>query len=224
MFTVFDIQEFYPSTNEKLLNKAVLVAQTYTDINQNDMEKEVIFHCRRPLLFHDNEPCIERNSNRDSDVTMESYNGAEVCELAGLFMLNELSKKFDKDNIELYRDDGLSVSYYHNGHQNDKVWRKMIYIFKRHHLSLGIKSNLNLDYLNITFDLTKGLFKRYNKTNSIPRYVNGKSDHPLSILKEVLKSLSKCISSNSCSKHVLNAAEPFYNYLLDKCAIIIHCR
>ena len=192
MFTVFDIQEFYPSTNEKLLNKAVLVAQTYTDINQNDMEKEVIFHCYRSLLFHDNEPCIKKNSNGDSDVTMESYNGAEVCELAGLFMLNKLSKKFDKDNIELYRDDELSVSYYDNGHQNNKVWRKMIYIFKRHHLSLGIKSNLNLDYLNIT----------YNKTNSIPRYVNGKSDHPLSILKEVLKSLSKCISSNSCSKHV----------------------
>ena len=78
------------------------------------MEKEVIFHCRRSLLFHDNEPCIERNSNRDSDVTMESYNGAEVCELAGLFMLNKLSKKFDKNNIELYRDDELSVSYYDN--------------------------------------------------------------------------------------------------------------
>ena len=40
---------------------------------------------------------------------MESYDGAEVCELAGLFMLNELSKKFDKDNIGLYRDDGLTV-------------------------------------------------------------------------------------------------------------------
>ena len=78
------------------------------------MEKEVIFHCYRSLLFHDNEPCIKKNSNGDSDVTMESYNGAEVCELAGLFMLNKLSKKFDKNNIELYRDDGLSVSYYDN--------------------------------------------------------------------------------------------------------------
>ena len=40
---------------------------------------------------------------------MGSYDGVEVRELAGLFMLNELSKTFDKDNIGLYRDNGLSV-------------------------------------------------------------------------------------------------------------------
>ena len=44
----------------------------------------------------------------------EVTNRAEVCELAGLFMLNELSKKFDKD--ELWRDDGLSVFENYHGH------------------------------------------------------------------------------------------------------------
>ena len=84
----------------------------------------MIFHFRRSLLFHDNEPWIKKDSNGDFDVTMRSYGGAEVCELAGLFMLNELSKKFDKDNIGLYRDDGLSVFKNHNGHQNDKVGKR----------------------------------------------------------------------------------------------------
>ena len=57
-----------------------------------------------------------------------------MFELAGLFMLNKLSKKFDKNNIGLYRDDGLSVFKNNNGHQNDKVWKEMIDLFKQDYL------------------------------------------------------------------------------------------
>ena len=104
---------------------------------------------------------------------------AEVCELAGQFMLNELSKKFDKDNIGLYRDDGLSVFKNNNGHQNDKVRKEMTDLFRQNHPNLEIKCNLKIvDYLNITFDLTTVLFKSYNKTNNIPQHVNAKSNHP----------------------------------------------
>ena len=61
------------------------------------------------------------------------------------------------------------------------------------------------------------MFKPYNKTNNIPLYVTAKSNHPPSILKEIPRSLSKRISSNSCNKQVFNAAAPFYNDILDKC-------
>ena len=50
-------------------------------------------------MFTNKKPWINKDSNGDFDVTMGSYDGAEVCELVGLFMLNELSKKFGKDNI-----------------------------------------------------------------------------------------------------------------------------
>ena len=40
---------------------------------------------------------------------MGAYDGAEICELVGIFMLSLLSKKYSSDNIGLYRDDGLSV-------------------------------------------------------------------------------------------------------------------
>ena len=90
-------------------------------------------------MFHDNEPWIKKDSNDDFDVTMGSYDGAEVCELAGLFMLIELSKNFDEDNIGLYRDDGLSVFKNYNGHQNDKVRKEMIDSIKQHHLNFEIK-------------------------------------------------------------------------------------
>ena len=34
--------------------------------------------------------------------------GTEFCELVGFYLLDLLTKKFDKQNISLYRDDGLS--------------------------------------------------------------------------------------------------------------------
>ena len=38
-----------------------------------------------------------------------SYDGAEVCELVGTFLVNKISEKYDKDTIGLYREDRLSV-------------------------------------------------------------------------------------------------------------------
>ena len=40
------------------------------------------------------------------DVTMGSYDGAETCELIGLYMLS-LIKPILNDKVGLYRDDGL---------------------------------------------------------------------------------------------------------------------
>ena len=53
-FTVFDIQEFYPSIKEDLLRDAVSFAQNCTDIHPNEIE--VIFHSRKSLLYHNNKP------------------------------------------------------------------------------------------------------------------------------------------------------------------------
>ena len=43
------------------------------------------------------------------DMTMGTYDGAEVSELVGTFLLDETSVKNDKNSIGLYRDNGLSV-------------------------------------------------------------------------------------------------------------------
>ena len=56
----------------------------------------------------------------------------------------------------------------YNAHQNDKVRKEMIDLFKQHHLNLKIKCNLKIvNYLDM-FDFTTGLFKPYNKSNNIP--------------------------------------------------------
>ena len=43
------------------------------------------------------------------DVTIGAYNGAEVCELVGTFLLYQISIKHNKNKVDLYRDDGLAI-------------------------------------------------------------------------------------------------------------------
>ena len=55
------------------------------------------------------------------DVAMGAYHGADVCELVGLFLLNNLGNKFDKNSVGLYRDNGLALFKNINGHLVDKI-------------------------------------------------------------------------------------------------------
>ena len=43
------------------------------------------------------------------DVTVGSFDDAEVWELVRLFILNDLANKYGTNNIGLYRDDGLAI-------------------------------------------------------------------------------------------------------------------
>ena len=38
---------------------------------------------------------------------MGAYDGAEVCELIGIYLLHQLSIEYEIGNFGLYRDDGL---------------------------------------------------------------------------------------------------------------------
>ena len=49
-FVIFDIKNFYASTKEKLLIKALKPAESYTDISDED--KRIINHSRKSLLFN----------------------------------------------------------------------------------------------------------------------------------------------------------------------------
>ena len=60
------------------------------------------------MLFHSNQPWIQRDSDT-FDVTVGGYNGAEISELVGIFMLSPLSKSYSSNNIGLYLDDRLSI-------------------------------------------------------------------------------------------------------------------
>ena len=89
-FAIFDIKDFYPSISEKLLTNALNFAKEITDISREDMQ--IMYHARKYFLFSNEKPWMKREVNL-FDVTMGAYDGAEVCELVGIFMLNKISEK-----------------------------------------------------------------------------------------------------------------------------------
>ena len=105
-FVTFDVCDFYPSISEQRLKKALDYASQFTCITPQD--RHIIIHAKKSLLYHQNTPWAKKNTNDMFDVTMGSYDGAETCELVGVYMLSLISAKF-KDRVGLYRDDGLAV-------------------------------------------------------------------------------------------------------------------
>ena len=68
------------------------------------------------------------------DVAMGSFDGAEVGELIGLFLLDNLSEKYGKNNVGLYRDDDLVLLKNVTADHNRE--------FKRQGLNISISANL----------------------------------------------------------------------------------
>ena len=149
------------------------------------------------------------------DVTMGSYDGAEVCEIVGLYILYLISQEIDGIDVGLYRDDGLAITRNTSGPEIDRTRKKLHRIFNNNGLKIDIKCNLKIvDYLDVTFNLTQGSFKPYIKPNNTPLYVNTKSNHPPHVLKQIPISISKRISNISSDEDVFKKAAPHYNNAL----------
>lgn len=108
-FFIFDIVAYYPSISPELLNKAFEFARAEVFINEFDMK--VIKQARKTFLFHKGEPWVKKGNVNGFDIAMGAFDGAECCELVGLYLLNKITKcnLFSKDTCGLYCDDGLAV-------------------------------------------------------------------------------------------------------------------
>ena len=92
-FSQFDIVEFYPSISNDLLLKEIKHAKKYVPISKKEIE--TIMHARKSLLFGNNSTWIKKGGNTTFDVTMGSFDGAEICELVGLFILYCIGEIFE---------------------------------------------------------------------------------------------------------------------------------
>ena len=79
---MFGIKGFYPSISKKVLTDALTFAETI--INPDDQDKNIIYHSRKSLLFNQEQTWMKKGSDL-FDVSMGAYDGAEVCELIGIF-------------------------------------------------------------------------------------------------------------------------------------------
>ena len=165
-FLMFDIKDFYPSIKEGLLIEALEFAKQHVTIKSKD--RETIFHARKSLLYKEGEPWIKKQSN-NFDVTMGSYDGAEVCELIGIFMLSLIGNKYNPNNIGLYRDDGLAVFKNTSGPQSEKIKKTFQKMFKNKGLDIIINCNMEIvNYPDLTSNLNDGSCRPYKKSNEVP--------------------------------------------------------
>ena len=147
---------------------------------------------------------------------MGNFDGAELCEVVGLYNLQILDEKYGKHRIVLYRDDGLACFGYTSGPRADRIRKDFIKIFKEDFdLSITCETNLKvLNFLNVTLNLTTGKYQPYNKPDTNPLYINILSSHPPNIIKNLPGNISKRINILSADETTVNKSKDLYNNAL----------
>ena len=192
---------------------AIGFAQVHNIFTEKDLR--IIKHCRKSLLYVNNEPRKKKNTESCFDVTMGSYDGAEICELVGIYIQSKLAKLTDKKNLGLYRDDGLILLKNTKGREVYQIRKKVIKIFKDVGLKIEIKTNLKIvDFLDVTLNLSNGTYSPYNKPNDQLLYVHTSSNHPPQIINMLPKSFNERLSRNSSDPEIFDKAKIDYEKAL----------
>ena len=211
-FVTFDVKDFYPSISETLLKDAIAFATMQTSVTKR--EKAIITQARKSLLFTKDETWIKRDGGL-FDVTMGAYDGAEVCELVGCFILTQLAEHLDVQNIGLYRDDGLASFANKSGPEMERIKKIIQQTFKKNKLEITIQANLTVvDYLDVTMNLRDDSYKPYTKPDNNILYIHKDSNHPRSVTKQLPTSIEKRLSTLSCNEKVFNESKPAYEEAL----------
>ena len=148
---------------------------------------------------------------------MDCFDGAEVYELVCTYILNQLKDTFQHDSVGLYRDDGHAVVKGLSVPEIERMKKRTIKIFKDSGLKITIKGDLKIvNFLDVTFNLHKNTYEPYRKPDNQPVYINVNSNHPPTIIRELLKSIGKRLSELSCNKETFEKAIPPYTDALKK--------
>jgi hypothetical protein len=208
--------DFYPSISENLLNEALAWASDLSTITENDIS--IIKHARKSLLFGNGKLWTKKDgSNSLFDVTMAGIVSTAlkfVSWCMGLFILNHLGKRFGKENIGLYRDDGLAIIKSKSACLLDKTRKELHKIFKQFDLKITAEVNMKVVNLDVTFDLISAKHKPYRKPNDDPLYINRHSNHPPSITRQLPTAINKRIALLSSDEQTFKESTPIYQNAL----------
>ena len=223
-FIVFDVVNFYPSITENLLKKVMKWARKYTIIS--DLDLKIIMTSRETYLFSNESPWAKTGEKSKFDVPMGSFDGAEICELIGLFMLNKITstensaKKsiIPSQNIGLYRDDGLAIIR-DNNRNIQKIKESIITAFDEENLKIEFEGKSNMkstNYLDVELDLEAGTHGPYRKPKNKIKFISTKSNHPPIVIKQIKPNVQKRLSMLSSSEEIFKEKKSPYEEALLK--------
>ena len=213
-YHTFHIAYFYPSITDNPLIKTLKWAHKYHNIAVTEFDATM--HARRTILYdHNGKVWTTRNSKNLFDVSMGANDGAEICELIGLYILTEIHKNIDFTSVGLHRDDGLAVIRSASGSSLDRYRKKLITLFEDNELKITVETGkTSLNVLDINFCLNSESYQPYRKPSDEPLYINRNSNHPPTILPRLPQTISKRISSLSSNFELFSRAAPIYNAAL----------
>ena len=154
-FICFDIEEFYPSISQDLLNKALDFAFNYDNINTD--ERNIIIHAKNSILIHKHIPW-QKKGNTTFDVTM------------GSFLLSQLQDL--NINVGLYRGNGLLITNA-TPIDTENIKKEICRIFNNNGLRITIEANKQLiNFLDVTFTPNRSTYQPFTKPNTSLQYVH----------------------------------------------------
>ena len=184
-----DIESFYPSISTELFNEAISFAKLYYDFTCDELE--IIMHSRKTLLFWQDSTWVKKEGDEDFDIPMGCYDGAEICELVGIYIQNKLWKLMNRKDLGLYRVDELWILKNTSGPEADQKRKNIIKIFKECGLSITCEINKKIaDFLDVRFNLNNQTYEPYRKPSNEPVYINKQSNQPPNIIADIPKAIS----------------------------------
>ena len=180
-------------------------------------DESMVFMARRSFLFMNGQPWVKKE-NPAFDVTMGAFDGAEVAEFVGLFILHRLSFIMNYSDFALYRDDGICAI---KGTKRtvDDTRKKIEGIFKDVGFQVDIPPTgpvKSIDFFDIKFNLSTGQYAPYRKPLNKPIFIHKNSNHPDIIKKQVPLNVEKRLSNNSSNEKIFDSAKIPYQESLEK--------
>ena len=209
-FLVLDIVDFYPSINEKLFETTLNFANTITPISDEDAT--ILRNARKSILFHNGD--VWTKNTGLFDVTMGSYDGCEICELVGLYIIHTIKLKFQNLDFGLYRDDGLGATT-ESTTDLERTKKELHVTFNEIGLKITCEIDLQIvNFLDVTLNLNQNRYHPYRKPNDTPVYIHKDSNHPPHVAKQLPISINKRLNHISCDKKAFDNHKAIYEKAL----------
>ena len=104
--------------------------------------------------------------------------------LVGVYILHLLKTVMRKENVNLYRGDGLVILRNSSGPEIERKRKQIIQIFKSCRLNITVRTNLKTDFLDVRLDLINNTYQSCRKPNSETVYINKHSNYPKQLINE----------------------------------------
>ena len=208
-----DIVDFYPSINENLFTKTIQFAEKHTTINET--QKRILLNARQSLLHFDNSTWVKQNGI--FDVTMGAYDGAQISDLVGLYILHTIKEKIPEIDFALYRDDGIAHHTKMKPQRIDKIRKKLHDVFNEIGLKITVETTLTkVNYLDITMNINDNTYEPFRKPNDTPIYIHNESNHPPHVKKNIPIAVNKRLTTISSSNELFDQHKNEYQIALNK--------